>query len=134
MSREQWGHGYWSGVSDQKYGKVKKEYDFEHFVKFEIYHMSLSNKNKMFDRSLYPVSELICQFRFAGYPGDKCMECAKQVYDYVMKYEPLGCYISGYHNDPWHNDYFVLGHTLCLSEEELLNLINDEINEMEETA
>lgn len=117
MSREQWGHGYWSGVRDAEMGKVKNHISIQSLSEFLVCHMVLSNRNKTHDRSLFPVSELCTMACFIGLPDKN----AKDVYNYVFHKEPFGCYISGAPGEHWTLDYFVLP---SLSEKECIETIN----------
>lgn len=66
--------------------------------------MCISNADKTYDRSLFPVKELISFLALIGMDG----KYAQKVYKYVQKNEPYGCYISGHPKAAWHEDYFVL--------------------------
>ena len=123
MSREQWGHGYWRGVFDEKYGKVRKHCDIERSAKMALYDMARWNLDSYYDRSLYSVSSFCTFLRFAGV--EDVDSYAKPIYDFVLKYQPLDCYISGDSNDPWYKDYFVISSLLRYSKEELTNKINE---------
>lgn len=112
MSREQWGHGYWKGVEDAQFGRVRT--DFQEEVKFWIAHMCCSNYEKSFDRSLFPVQEFIFYCDFCGVSE----KFAKKVYDYILNKEDSlyefrkdrwsWCYVTGDARNKWHQDYFVI--------------------------
>ena len=102
MSREQWGHGYWQGVKDAQMGKVKTQFPLE--AEWLICRMCVENDDKDYDKSLYPVRQLISKLHFCGLDE----KYAKRVYDYVMYNEPYGSYISGNPRAEWTEDYFVL--------------------------
>ena len=102
MSREQWGHGYWKGVEDATAGKVRLKFPDE--VKYWVCQMCISNCNKSYDRTLFPVREFIWLCDFCGISE----RYAKKVYDYIILNEPFGCYVSGPANGSWDKDYFVL--------------------------
>lgn len=109
MSREQWGHGYWKGVADAKNGRVS---DIALEAKYWIANMCISNYEKSYDRSLYPVKEWIWFCRFCGLS----QKYARRIYDYVLdnnyhefeKNEPLCCYVTGRPSGLWGGDYFVI--------------------------
>ena len=105
MSNSQWGHGYWKGVKDAQNGTVPKS-DIDIWAKCYCCHFMISNSHKENDRSLYPVEEFIT--RAVGLDGIP-ISFAKKIYDYIMEKQPYGCYVSGASNDPWEEDYFVLG-------------------------
>ncbi len=114
MSREQWGHGYWTGVKAAQNGDVKEnsiaKYDKAIHEKslFYIAHMVVSNEEKREDKCLYPVSQLISLFMFEGFEAALAEQKAKEIYDFVMSRRPLRSYISGCPKDRWTEDYFVL--------------------------
>lgn len=131
MSREQWGHGYWQGVVDEKYGKVRGHCDIERSAKMALYNMARWNLDATHDRGLYSVSSFCTFLRFAGV--ENVDEYAKSIYDFIQKYQPLDCYVSGFANDPWYKDYFVIASLLRYSRQELTDKIG-ELYEQEETA
>lgn len=108
MSQQQWGHGYWRGVEDAMAGKTRSPFPI--LEKIAICDMAISNANKDYDRSLFPVREFIWRCRMFGMPDG----FAKRVYDYVYKYgdigsdATLGAYISGDPRAVWTEDYFVV--------------------------
>ena len=110
MSREQWGHGYWKGVTDAQSGKYKANISLE--AKYWIANMCISNYDKSFDRSLYPVREWVWRCRFSGLSQNY----AKRIYDYILNhnyfdFRPEGmalCYVTGSEKKTWDGDYFVL--------------------------
>ena len=110
MSREQWGHGYWKGVSDAQNGAVKGNIKDE--AMYWIANMCVSNKRKTLDASLYPVKEWLSMCRFCGLSE----RYAKRIYDYVythnhFEFEPQRhslCYITGDERNSWTEDYFCL--------------------------
>lgn len=102
MSREQWGHGYWKGVEDATCGNVRSSLPV--IAKWLVCNMCISNADKDYDRSLFPVKELIAFLACVGLDT----KYAQKVYKYVQKNEPYGCYISGHPKAPWKEDYFVL--------------------------
>ena len=102
MSREQWGAGYWQGVEDARNGKVRT--NIEALAGWCVCLMRIDNEKKSYDRTLFPVAQLVAYFQSAGL--DKSL--VKAVYDYIMRHEPYGCYIGGFFADPWYEDYFVL--------------------------
>lgn len=107
MSRAQWGHGYHKGVEDALNGKIQRSV-LEKDILAMLCHMNLSNIHKTYDQSLYPVSELITRLLFAGVNHNRSEKMAKEIYDYVMDKEPYGCYISGYNDGNWREDWFVI--------------------------
>ena len=123
MSREQWGHGYWQGVADEKYGKVRGCHDIEKTTKLALYNMARWNLDSYYDRSLYSVSSLITFFRFAGLDDPEGF--AKPIYDFVLKYHPLDCYITGWPKEPWYKDYFEVASLLRYSKQELTSKIDE---------
>ena len=122
MSQSQWGHGYWKGVEDAKNGTVTKD-NTELWAKFYCCHFMISNSDKEYDRSLYPVSEFIA--RAVGFDGIS-RNLAKKIYDYIMINQPYGCYVSGEHDAPWEEDYFVIGNWTKEECYEELNNIKEE--------
>ena len=106
MSREQWGHGYWKGYEDGVLGKVQSRLPLE--AKYWICQMCISNADKDYDRSLFPVKEFSWLISFCGLT----QHYAKRVYNYILnsdnRADTYGCYISGASNADWLDDYFVL--------------------------
>ncbi len=102
MSRQQWGHGYWQGVKDTEAGKKRIRIDDE--AAFMVCNMCIMNADKDYDKSLFSVKEFISFCRFAGLNK----KYAKMIYDNILKNGHYGCYITGYSEDPWENDYFCL--------------------------
>ena len=124
MSRKQWGHGYWKGVEDAENGKILMSR--KDICEYWIAHMCLSNIHKDHDRSLYPVHELIA--RLCGCEGYELSD-VKKIYDYIMSYQPLDCYVSGYPKEEWTQDWFVIPN---LDEDEALEKIQSIISKQEE--
>lgn len=115
MSREQWGHGYWNGVRDALDGNVRSEYPLKELVDDCLAFMWKCNRDKWYDRTLFPMKEFSAFCRFAGISKKDMM----RVYNYVLENydECYGCYISGDPCGPPSDDYFVLSNLDWLIEE-----------------
>ena len=98
MSNEQWGHGYWKGVQDANAGTVNRKFQDE--VHLLVCDMCIENETKTYDKTLYPVIQLIARLNDEKY--------VKRVYDYILAINSPVCFISGPAYGPWENDCFVL--------------------------
>lgn len=97
MSKKQWNNGYWTGYNDAKNGKQ----DLLISEKAELAIAWMCDKNRdCVDCSLFRVWRLVAAI---GYEGE-----ARNIYNYILKNEPLGCYIGGEYGNGWMDDWFVL--------------------------
>ena len=102
MSREQWGHGYWKGVKDALNGEVMN--DIADQARWWVCNMGVSNSHKAYSRLVFPVEEFLWLCDFCGLS----IEYAKRIYDFILKNEPFGCYVSGESWSKWTDDCFIL--------------------------
>lgn len=110
MSREQWGHGYWSGVRDAEMNGVKMHsFCIEDFTVECLRQMARFSRLRGYDFGLCSVKDFRAWILIEFADADKL---AKDVYDYVMINNPFGCYIGGDQTGEWTEDYFVLSREL----------------------
>lgn len=119
MSREQWGNGYWRGVKDAQNGTIKSALDIEALSKFAVLHMCKSNLTKTYDQTLFKVSSFIAWCHFCGID-----DLWESIYEYILRHEPLGAYVSGDPNDSKEKDWFCLP-WFGEDEEEIDRMLND---------
>lgn len=103
---------YWERKAKKAKEFQTSNYDRE--VMYWISVMCLSNKEKTYDRSLFPVREFISLCVFCGLTE----QYAHRIYKYVLqkdyyqfeKDEWVWCYISGSNNlkSNWVDDYFII--------------------------
>ena len=74
---------------------------------FYLAHMCIENLNA-FSGILYPVERLKTRLLLDGYSPDDSDKKAKEMYDYIMKWNPMGAYITGDHANKWDEDHIVL--------------------------
>jgi hypothetical protein len=103
VSKQQWGHGYWKGVQDAEIGNVTC--DIKNACEYWIAWMKHCNHDKVRSRTLFSVRDFSFWLTFVfGYTPEQ----VKQIYDYILKNEPCGCYVTGQPNGEWIDDMFVL--------------------------
>lgn len=101
MSREQWGHGYWQGVKDERNGAVPQLHNIEelthHFVK------ELRAFGGLKPIPVHVVKTILCAF--GNLEEDLLRDIYAQIKSNPYKY---GCYISSDGFRDWLDDDFVI--------------------------
>lgn len=106
MSREQWGHGYWQGVSDAQNDLVEEPIDIKSLSEFIVCQMCLIKHKRKDPDSLFLVNDAIVIF--CGFAG-LSKTTMRRIYKYILTNTPLNCGISGDNSgDEWTEDTFIL--------------------------
>ena len=101
MSREQWGHGYYKGVHDERLGLVPIDWDIDELVSFFIRGLRIVGCGGNVE-----VKSAYIQFSLFGGLSD---EIFKDIYDFILAHPGYdGCYISGHNDANWNEDVFIL--------------------------
>lgn len=119
MSKQQWGHGYYTGYKDGRSDALNGKYYFADEVMYWYISMCISNRYKTYKRQLFPVSEFISMvFCKTTMTMTKCITYAKKIYDWVMhnssyyqiEYEGklFVFFITGNSWEDWTKDIFVI--------------------------
>ena len=119
MSRQQWGHGYYTGYEDGRNDALNGKYDFADEVIYWCLDMCINNCYKTYHKTLFPVSEFISTLFFKTTMSmAKCVAYAEKIYEWVArnshnwqvtyKDKHFWFYITGNPNDDWKNDSFVV--------------------------
>lgn len=106
---------YWENKAakeNQKTKSAKEKPKVELGASYWICRMVLSNWNKTYDKSLFPVSNFVSMCFFSGFSE----RYAKRIYNYILNNnyhelfpdEVYWCYVSGENSQEWVQDYFVL--------------------------
>lgn len=100
MSREQWGHGYWSGVRDERNGIIPHEFDIE---ALSIH--AAEQLRKLDDGMNVEVRRALIIFCFFGGMDESIF---KEIYEYILTHPGIGgCRISGGLKQSYKDDVFI---------------------------
>lgn len=95
MSREQWAHGYWSGVKDAKNGLAGTYSEKARKCADSIILSIMDYEEEKGDYAVKSLNRIINIFRLSKFYSGEDRSTIRSALNYIWRTEPYGCYVAG---------------------------------------